>query len=283
VVVTRKPLPIVVGLAVCCAMFAWMPESRAQDDDDLLGELSPSEDGLAPTEEEGAPPPAEDEPLEELDAPAKPAAKKAAPEEQVSPAAQDRIKAVPRKAVLKVGRIELAAFASFSLNDPYWQHFAASGSVVWYPHDAFGIGIGVDYLYAHARQSNLDVVRQSLTSVPAVFEKPRMFAHLDLYWIPIYGKISLANKWIVHFELYGTAGAGLATAFGERQPPAVNVGIGQRFFLSRWLALRFEVRDHLFVDTLTVGDRDRSDVQSYVMFMAGASFFIPPSFEYSYR
>ena len=73
-VVTRKPLHTVVGLAVCCAMFAWMPESRAQDDDDLLGELSPSEDGLAPTEDEGAPPPVEDEPIEELDAaPAKPA------------------------------------------------------------------------------------------------------------------------------------------------------------------------------------------------------------------
>ena len=274
----------VLGSVLCCATVLALatPGWAQSDDDDLLDELSSDEGGLAPTEEEGAPP--EEEPIEELDA--RPVAAPAAPapaDDTASPAAQDKIKAVPRKAVLKVGRIELAAFATSSLNDAYWQHFAASGSVVWYPHDSFGIGVGVDYLYAPARQSNLDVERQSLTSVPAVFEKPRLFAHLDFYWVPIYGKISLANKWIVHFELYGTAGAGLATAFGERQPAAVNVGLGQRFFLSRWLALRLEVRDHLFVDTLTVSNQDRSDVQSYVMFMAGASFFIPPSFEYSYQ
>ena len=36
-------------------------------------------------------------------------------------------------------------------------------------------------------------------------------------------------------------------------------------------------------ELLAIGDAERSDVQSYVLFMAGASFFIPPSFEYSYR
>jgi outer membrane beta-barrel protein len=196
---------------------------------------------------------------------------------------QDRIKAVPRKAVLKKGRVELAAFASFSLNDPYWQHFAFSGSAVFYPHDAFGFGVGADWLYAHARTSNLDVVRQSLISVPPVFEKPRLFAHADLYWVPIYGKLSLFNAAIVHFDLYGTAGIGMASAFGERSPVAVNAGLGQRLFVADWLALRIEVRDFMFNDTLDVNGLPRSDVQNYVMVQLGASFFIPPTFEYSYR
>jgi outer membrane beta-barrel protein len=282
--VTHKPLHIFVAPMAFLGMSVWAPAGFAQTDDDLLEELSTSDDSPAPSEEGRVPPAGGEEaldPIDEADAAAETPAP--SPAEPVSPAAQDRIKAVPRKAVLKRGRLELAGFGSLSLNDPYWEHFAVSGAVVYYPHDSFGIGVGADYLYAHVRQDNLDVVRQSRTSVPAVFEKPRLFAHVDLYWIPIYGKISVANTVIVHFDFYATAGAGFSTAFGERQPPAVNVGVGQRYFLSDWFALRFEVRDHLFVDTLTVNNQDRSDVQSYVMFMAGASFFVPPSFEYSYR
>ncbi|MEM6732902.1 MAG: hypothetical protein AAF658_15205, partial [Myxococcota bacterium] len=65
-----------------------------------------------------------------------------------SPARLDKIKAVPRKAVLKKGRIELAPFASLSMNDAFYQHLAIGGSITYFPHDSFGFGVGVDYLYA---------------------------------------------------------------------------------------------------------------------------------------
>jgi len=278
----------VVGALVSAPSHGW-----AQADDSLDDELDAPIGGPPPSKERTNPPAGDDFLDDELEggggsgkpaaAPAAAAAKVTEEASEESPAAQDRIKAVPRKAVLKMGRLELGAFATFSVNDAFWQHYAASGSVIYYPHDAFGIGLGVDYMYAHARQSNLDVVRQTLTSVPATFEKPRLFAHLDFYWVPIYGKISLFNTQIVHFDFYATAGVGFATSFGSAQPPAVNGGIGQRFFVSDWLALRFEVRSHLFVDTADVEGFERSDVQNYVMAMAGVSFYLPPSFEYTYR
>ena len=254
-------------------------------DDDLL---VPATGGTAPPSGTDTTPPPEETKATTV---AEPTSAKTIekPETAVTPpvppeaASTDRIKAVPRKPVLKKHRVELFGAASLSLNDAYYQHFALNGAAVFYPHDAFGIGIGADYVYAHPKTSNIDVVRQSLTSVPAVFELPRLFAHVDLYWIPIYGKVSLFESGIIHFDFYGTAGAGVVSAFGKRRPPEVNVGVGQRFFLGDWLALRFEVRDHLFVDTQDVDGRTRSDVQSYVLFLAGVSFFIPPSFEYSYR
>ena len=49
------------------------------------------------------------------------------------------------------------------------------------------------------------------------------------------------------------------------------------------MALRFELRDHVFVDTQEVNGLTRSDIQNYMMFFVGVSFFVPPSFEYRIR
>ncbi|MBI3178250.1 MAG: outer membrane beta-barrel domain-containing protein [Deltaproteobacteria bacterium] len=200
-----------------------------------------------------------------------------------APEAQDRIKAVPRKAVLKLHRFELAAFGAASVNDAYYTHLAGSGSILFHLHDAFALGVGADYLYAHPRGTNVDVVRFSLTSVPAVYELPKLFAHVDFFWTPIYGKVSIFDDAILHFDFYASMGGGMAMVSSDHRMPAVNLGVGQRFFLSDWIALRWEVRDHLFVDDQEVNGLPRSDVQSYVMFMLGASIYFPFSFEYSYR
>lgn len=195
----------------------------------------------------------------------------------------DRVKAVPRKALLKRHRVELAPMAGLSLNDPYYEHYTVSGSLIFYPHDAFGFGVGADYVYLHAPTSNIDTVRESLTSVIAAVDLPSLFAHVDLYWLPIYGKVSLFDTAIVNFDLYASAGGGMATAFGGHTRPEVTVAVGQHYVLEQWLALRFEVRDHLFLDTQQANGIMRSSIQSYVMFQAGVSFFIPPTFEYTFQ
>lgn len=203
------------------------------------------------------------------------------PVEPYSTGVIDRVKAVPRKALLKRHRFEVTPSAGFSLNDPYYEHFTVSGSAVFYPHDAFGFGIGADYLYAHARNGNVDAVRAGLTSVLGQFTLPRLFVHADMYWLPIYGKVSVFDSAIVHFDLYASAGAGVATAFASRMPPEVNIAIGQHYVVQDWLAFRFEVRDHLFLDQQKSNQHFRSSVQSYVLFLAGLSFFIPPTFDYT--
>lgn len=211
----------------------------------------------------------------------------AAPSEANRPAvtasAVDLVKAVPRKAILKRGRIELSMAPALSLNDAYYRHYAGSASLLYYAHDSFGIGVGADYMFAHLKTGSTDVIRLAMTAVPAVFEPPQLFAHVDMYWVPIYGKASVLGSSIAHFEIYATAGLGAASVSGGRWPLAANAGVGQRVMLSDWMALRFELRDHIFVDTQEVNGLTRSDIQSYMMFFAGLSFFVPPSFEYRIR
>ena len=287
----QTSLALVVGLFV---LAAGSSRAIAGGDDDLLDDLAaPAEDSkeaspAADVDALDAMPPSEPAASEkgagDLDAPAtsvKPTPRLT--QGKTPPQRLDRVKAVPRKAVLKRQRLEVAAYPAIGVNDAYYRHYAMSASMVYHPVDAFGFGIGADYFLGHDRTGDVDILRRSMISVPAVFEPPRLLAHLDAYWVPIYGKWSLFDSQIVHFETYATVGVGGASALGSRWVQAVNAGVGQRFMLGKWMAVRIELRDHLFVDTVTVNGVERSDIQSYMLLAMGVSVFVPPSFEYHIR
>lgn len=70
-------------------------------------------------------------------------------------------------------------------------------------------------------------------------------------WAPIYGKMALNAKRVVHYDLYfaGRLGASLEQSVipggGTTVAPALSLGIGARFFVRDGLAVRFEIRDDL--------------------------------------
>ncbi|MEK7706095.1 MAG: hypothetical protein AAB426_14135, partial [Myxococcota bacterium] len=190
-----RQLLIVARISFLFALVLLLPAGSARgagEDADLLDDLgaapapaaAPAGQAAAPVTTAGA---------EEIRAQAPGTEAKATAEAREArsvPAAQslDRVKAVPRKPVLKRGRVELSLAPALSLNDAYYHHYAGNASLIYYLHDALGLGVGVDYMVAHVSTGNTDVIREAMTAVPAVFEPPQMFTHLDMYWVPIYGK-----------------------------------------------------------------------------------------------
>jgi hypothetical protein len=62
----------------------------------------------------------------------------------------------------------------------------------------------------------------------------------------------------------------------------IHLGIGVRFYLNRFMALRLDVKDYLYsVDIPNwvegSGNQPRSDVQNQLFFELGLSFFFPTS------
>ncbi len=70
----------------------------------------------------------------------------------------------------------------------------------------------------------------------------------DLVWVPAHGKMRFGGS-ISHFDLYLAAGAGVVDSVLSNNV-AGNGGFGLKFFLSRALAFRIDVRDHLFREQL---------------------------------
>lgn len=190
----------------------------------------------------------------------------------------DRVKAVQRKAFLKRHRLEVFPHFALDLNDPFFQHFIVGGSVGFHLADALSIEARGGVVVGSVEQSAIRFVR---TETGSLIEDPpefRWHADLDLLWAPLYGKVSLFSERILHFDTYLTVGPGVF-ATDAAVNPAVNVGIGQRYFLTDWLVARIELRDYIFVDARN----GESDIQNLLVLGFALSGFFPTTFEYDYQ
>ncbi|MEE2903416.1 MAG: outer membrane beta-barrel domain-containing protein [Myxococcota bacterium] len=199
-------------------------------------------------------------------------------DKKARPKLADRIKSVQRKAFLKKKRVELFPFFAMNLNDPFYQHFVGGAALAFHLKDSFALELKGGAVVGTISQDAVKLVR---VNEGAICEDcPQMKYHIDanLGWAPIYGKISLLGESIIHFDTYFTAGLG-AFATDSGMNPAVNFGIGQRYFLNDWLVGRVEIRDYVFNDS-----RDQiSDLQNVLMLSLSLSGFFPTSFQYEFR
>ncbi|MBI4818071.1 MAG: outer membrane beta-barrel domain-containing protein [Deltaproteobacteria bacterium] len=190
---------------------------------------------------------------------------------------EDRIKSVQRKVFLKKSRFEIFPQFALDLNDPFYQHLLVGAAVGYHFADSLSFEARGGVAIASLKQSVIRLVR---VEEGALFQNPpelKFHADADLLWAPVYGKISLFGESILHFDTYVTAGAGV---FGTdlAAAPAINVGFGQRYFISDWLVARVEIRDYAFVE-----DRNnRSSLQNLLVLGFAVSGFFPTAFEYEF-
>lgn len=190
----------------------------------------------------------------------------------------DRIKSVQRKVFLKRERIELYPYVGLDLNDPFFQHFLVGASLSYHVVDSIALEVRGGYAVARIKQKALEIARQAEGIVLENAPEFKYHADLDFGWAPFYGKISLLGEGILHFDTYVSAGPGIfGTDAGVN--PALNVGIGQRYYINRWLTARIELRDYIFIDNRP----DQSSVQNLLVFGASISGFFPTSFEYEFQ
>jgi outer membrane beta-barrel protein len=99
----------------------------------------------------------------------------------------------------------------------------------------------------------------------------------DFCWAPVYGKISIAAEYIMHFDTYLMVGVG--GVMGEQTGDssfafAGSFGAGVRVFFNRTLALKLELKDYMVFDTVTFKTVEESDVQHQFLFNIGLSIFL---------
>lgn len=217
-----------------------------------------------------------------------------------SAVAYDDIVVVPRKAVLKGGRVELAPFTGVTVNDTLIRHFAFGVDANYYLTDVFSVGLEGMY-FVKDRTAREGLVGLQYNRI-ATINKMNWGGALNFGYVPGYGKFSLFNRYIFHWDVFATAGIGMVqTEIIPRLPGAEtfknnnispNFGVGARLYLTKWLGISATFRDHVFNDKFEPTNRDRawsidtvkdnasSRVINAMMFYVAATFFVPPSFEY---
>jgi outer membrane beta-barrel protein len=105
------------------------------------------------------------------------------------------------------------------------------------------------------------------------------YADVGVTFSPFYGKMALAAEQVLHFDGFISAGLGAVFDTTPNEPfhPAVEVGVGARVFLTRWLTIRADVRNYTYPQTVA----NELTFPSSLILTLGAGIHIPFDFDYS--
>ncbi|TSC33159.1 outer membrane beta-barrel domain-containing protein [Corallococcus sp. Z5C101001] len=215
---------------------------------------------------------------------------------------RERIRPVSGHMFLKKGRFEISPSASVTIRDAFYKKYVFGGTVTYFPMETLGVGLRAGYaLNSVAGSAQICTFTEGEAGDTRGCRAPTraeldgrapgqltLMGGLDVQWAPIYGKLSLLAEKFVHFDMYGVVGAsviqykGPATSLVDGTPVAGskayltgggNVGVGLRFFFNRWMTLRTELRDLIYVE------KGREPTPNYlrnqILFELGLSFFFP--------
>jgi outer membrane beta-barrel protein len=236
-------------------------------------------------------------------APAKPAPSASASSEQeagdVSEVDKDRlgplrerVQPVSGHLFLKKGRFELSPSTTISVRDAFFTKYILGGTLTFHPMETLGLSLRAGYSIptvagasqictfenteggSATRGCRLPTLEELRTqSAPGELN---LVGGVDVQWAPIYGKMSLLAEQFLHFDLYGIGGA---SAIQYRGPGGAsqltvggNVGVGMRFFLNRWMTVRTEFRDLIYVEKAV---NPSQMLRNQLLFELGVSFFFP--------
>lgn len=149
---------------------------------------------------------------------------------------------------LGVGVLPINAFTKgITLGAGYTYHF----SELWaWEIGQFAYSFNVD---TSLKQQLLEIAEVQPTQITSL----AWFASTTAVFKPLYGKLALTNKWILHMEVFLCAGAAVGgfvnaraesvSAFkSENVRAGLDAGGGFRFYVSERFSVRLDVRDYTF-------------------------------------
>ncbi len=132
--------------------------------------------------------------------------------------------------------------------DAFYKGLYAQVGYAFHFTDSFAWQVGRGAYVYSARTGLRDQLERDFNVLPTNFEEVQFFVGSDLIWKPLYGKLSVLNKYVVHGEVYLLVGATIFK-FTSAFRPGINLGIGGRLFLSKYASLRLDVTENLVLPT----------------------------------
>jgi outer membrane beta-barrel protein len=236
-------------------------------------------------------------------------------EEKQIKAEMGLINVVQRQRMLKKGRFELQPQVGITVNDPYVRHYTIGVDANYWFHNRMAVGVtGTGFIGAKTpRYDNIRFQNGLLLTANEVLWQ----ASVNFLGTPFYGKISIFNRALLHWEGSLMLGGGVMQTrviprFESLHDPFNTItggghfGLMGRFYVPNvdWISFNWGVRTWVFPDKLEPGQRgpdtgpggtdllELDDPQRAknaanfqlawnVLVFFGASFYLPTSFEYS--
>jgi outer membrane beta-barrel protein len=181
----------------------------------------------------------------------------------------EEVGVVQKRNFTKDFKVEFSPFMIGTItNDPFLNNYLYGVALTGHVNDQFGIEF--QYFMAKTEENELNRVLQNDYGKEVVSGKTSNMFNVNLLWTPMYGKFSLFTKYIIFLDTYFTVGAGM-TKTHLANAMTVNVGVGQRYFLNKWLAIRADLRDYIHKETRNTTVINKKNM----VITLGISFFYP--------
>lgn len=158
----------------------------------------------------------------------------------------DQPESVKNRTVTLKKRVELGVFGGYALTEPFYSPMSFGVNATYHFDEVHGIN-----LMGSMNMTGLSDYGNQLNPIPGSSPPENMnlqFAPAPKYlflgnyqFTAYYGKLSFTKQYIMNLHLYGLAGAGMI-GVGDSAKPVLSPGIGQKFYFTPSLALRFDLR-----------------------------------------
>ena len=143
-------------------------------------------------------------------------------------------------------RFEVNASLGVGLDEPFYFSLYPMGSLSFHLAEAHSISLlGIYYPPLLSPTGNRlkegAGLSNNKTFDAAKAPYPQMSAFLNYQYSPFYGKVSLSKALNLNLSIYGFTGLGLVVSNQNDRFPAVNFGIGQKLYVTKWLGLRADL------------------------------------------
>ena len=203
---------------------------------------------------------------------------------------KDRVRPVSGHLFLKKGRFEVSPSATISLKDAFYTKYFGGVSLTFHPVESFGIGARLGYAPIPVSSGAAQICTTAAATrgcrIPSPAEMNgiapgniQLIAGVDGQWAPLYGKIALSSELFLHFDMYAVVGGALVGYTGpgpsSRMAIGGNLGAGMRIFITRWVTLRTEFRDLIYIEEQRI---PATSLKNQLLGEIGFSFFFPTTF-----
>lgn len=159
----------------------------------------------------------------------------------------DKTVSVKNRRVITEKRIEAVGYYSYSMTEAI-MNVSRVGASFYYntsEEHAFGLSFAKNFsgISNYSKQMANGIgngnIKLDFTRAPA----PEMSGMFDYNAKLFYGKLSLAKDYVLNTILFASAAVSM-TKYPHKTYPGVAIGIGQKFYFTDRLALRFDMRFH---------------------------------------
>ena len=190
----------------------------------------------------------------------------------------DEISAVQKRPLRQAKRLELWAYGTMSIADPYLQRWGGGLRGMYHLREGLAVGLDVGGLSNWATQE-LVIAKRELHARIIESHQRASFAGMASI-APIYGKVALPGDALVHFETFLDAGLGgvlTETEAGRGLRPMLTGGIGQRLFLGESFAITARVGGEVYAERVLVDGTRQTHAMGFWTVQLGLSWYLPGS------